>query len=92
MQVALHCIILVLECCIFQDWQYEGFLASEYDQEMPCSHTSDQFTTLRGRDTESKRVLQYCKFGNFREGFVKVESPRIGVITLSFIDISKSRP
>ena len=46
--------------------------------------------------------LSYCKFENFREGyifsklrmrsFVKTKSSRIGVITLSFTDIGKSRP
>ena len=47
--------------------------------------------------------LVYCKFGNFREGFIfaklsicevswKIESSRIGEIILSFTDIGKSRP
>ena len=42
---------------------------------------------------------EYCKFGNFREGFifaklryVQIKSSRNGEITLSFTDISKPCP
>ena len=36
----------------------------------------------------------YCKFGNFREGFifVKIKSSRNGEIILSFTDLGKSFP
>ena len=45
-------------------------------------------------------MATYCKFGNFREGFifaklrsfVKIKTSRIGEIILSFTDTSKSSP
>ena len=47
-----------------------------------------------------RETLHYCKFGNFREGFIyatlrsfeKLKTSRNDEITLSFVDIAKSCP
>ena len=72
---------------ICDNWYHKGIITTDcfYQKHNYVSHDMNIAYFI---------IIQYCKFGNFREGFcfVKEKPSRNGEISMSFTDIGKSCP